>query len=250
MEKTIDDSISYSVYPYSSAYIRHFPYETDGKQSAKIGFRVQNKLGKNINLVIKCSGVNGIYCEQSYIYSYDNFRKNADVTFYEELLHPKGSDIYELIFDYIEAGAIDYTYTGRLDEPVYIHTTAPETKGEIALNDKKLLYENEDLDIFGMYDNDKYFNGLKLFIVNKSNKDYTLDDYELRADGVNLKSGKYQNGLIPSGYIYESELIRSYDIEPEELYGKKMEIAVSFSDKKEHLHDFSTGFMDVSELYK
>ena len=80
-------------------------FENDGKQAAKIGFRVQNKLGKNINLVIKCSGVNGIYCERSYIYSYDYFRKNADVTFYEELLYPKGSDLYELLFDYIEARA-------------------------------------------------------------------------------------------------------------------------------------------------
>lgn len=225
-------------------------FENDGKQAAKIGFRVQNKLGKNINLVIKCSGANGIYCERSYIYSYDYFRKNADVTFYEELLYPKGSDLYELLFDYIEAGAMDYTYTGRLEEPVYIHTTAQETKDEISLNDKKLLYSNDDLDIFGMYDDDKYINGLKLYIRNKSGKDYTLDDYELRADGVNIKSEKYQNGLIPSGYIYESDRIRSYDIAPEDLKNKKIEIAVSFSDKKEHLHDFSTGFMDVSELYK
>lgn len=84
------------------------------------------------------------------------------------------------------------------------HTTAQETKDEISLNDKKLLYSNDDLDIFGMYDDDKYLNGLKLYIRNKSGKDYTLDDYELRADGVNIKSGKYQlfkQYLIPSLYI-------------------------------------------------
>ena len=98
---------------------------------------------------------------------------------------------------------MDYTYTGRLDEPVYIHTTAQETKDEIPLNDKKLLYSNDDLDIFGMYDDDKYLNGLKLYIRNKSGKDYTLDDYELRADGVNIKSGKYQNGFMDVSELYK-----------------------------------------------
>ena len=195
--------LGYYIYDYHKYRRNEDVFDNDGKQAAKIGFRVQNKLGKNINLVIKCSGVNGIYCERSYIYSYDYFRKNADVTFYEELLYPKGSDLYELLFDYIEAGAMDYTYTGRLEEPVYIHTTAQETKDEISLNDKKLLYSNDDLDIFGMYDDDKYINGLKLYIRNKSGKDYTLDDYELRADGVNIKSGKYQNGFMDVSELYK-----------------------------------------------
>lgn len=83
------------------------------------------------------------------------------------------------------------------------HTTAQETKDEISLNDKKLLYSNDDLDIFGMYDDDKYLNGLKLYIRNKSGKDYTLDDYELRADGVNIKSGKYQNGFMDVSELYK-----------------------------------------------
>ena len=93
--------LGYYIYDYHKYRRNEDVFENDGKQAAKIGFRVQNKLGKNINLVIKCSGVNGIYCERSYIYSYDYFRKNADVTFYEELLYPKGSDLYELLFRHI-----------------------------------------------------------------------------------------------------------------------------------------------------
>jgi hypothetical protein len=56
--------------------------------------------------------------------------------------------------------------------------------------------------------------------------------------------------MLPAGCIYETDRIRSYDVELSEMLEKKAEIAISFVDKKTHLYDFSTGFMDVSNLAK
>ena len=56
--------------------------------------------------------------------------------------------------------------------------------------------------------------------------------------------------MLPAGYIYETDRIKSYDVELSEMVGKKSEIAISFVDKETHLYDFSTGFMDLSELSK
>ncbi|SFG43015.1 hypothetical protein [Oribacterium sp. WCC10] len=223
---------------------------TEGKHAAKVGFRVQNGLGKNIYLVLKCCGVNGVFRQRGFIYAYDYFRKNADVTYYEELWHDSGNDLSELIFDYIEVGAIDYTYTGRLDIPSYIHTTAPEASDIKDLSDMPRLYSNGNLDVFGIFNDEDYLSGYKLYIRNNSDKNYYIDDLEFRVDGSVVKSEKILNGLLPAGYIYETDRIRSYEVDDELLKTKKCEVALSFVDKEEHLDDFSTGFMDLSGLIK
>lgn len=221
----------------------------DETRSTKVGFRVENGLGKNINIVIKLSGINGVINQRSYIYTYDSFRKRADVTFYEELNPKSQDDISEMIFDYIEVDAIDYSYNGRLKEPVYLHTTAEKT-GSPDFSGKKKIYSAGDIDIYADFEDDKYFYGYKLFIVNNSEIEYALNNLELRLDGDPIRIEKIQDGMLPAGYIYETDRIKSYDVALSEMMGKKSEIAISFVDKETHLYDFSTGFMDVSELSK
>ena len=221
----------------------------DEHRGTKVGFRVENGLGKNINIAMKMSGMNGVISQRSYIYTYDSFRKRADVTFYEELNSKPEDAISEMIFDYIEVDAIDYSYNGRLKEPVYLHTTA-EKSGTPDFSDKKKIYSAGDIDIYASFDDDKYFYGYKLYIVNNSEIEYALNNLELRLDGEPIRIEKIQDGMLPAGYIYETDRIKSYDVELSEMVGKKSEIAISFVDKETHLYDFSTGFMDLSELSK
>jgi len=218
-------------------------------RNTKVGFHVENGLGKNITIAMKLSGINGVINQRSYIYTYDSFRKRADVTFYEKLYPEPEDEVSEMIFDYIEVSAIDYTYTGRLKEPVYLHTTA-EKKDTPDFSDKKKIYSANDIDIYASFDDDKYFYGYKLFIVNNSDREYALNNLELRLDGSPVGIENIHDGMLPAGCIYETDRIRSYDVELSEMLEKKAEIAISFVDKKTHLYDFSTGFMDVSDLAK
>lgn len=219
----------------------------DENRGTKVGFRVENGLGKNISIAMKLSGINGVINQRSYIYTYDSFRKRADVTFYEEVQRKPEDVISEMVFDYIEVDAVDFSYTGRLKEPVYLHTTAEKT-GTPDFSDKEKIYDANDVKIYAYFDDDKYFYGYKLFIVNNSGREYALNNLELRLDGEPVRIERIQDGMLPSGYVYETDRLHSYDIELSEMLGKKSEIAISFVDKETHLYDFSTGFMDVSGL--
>ncbi len=221
----------------------------DDLRCTKLGFRVENKHGKNVSIAMKCSGVNGIFKQRSYIYTYDYFRKNADVTFYEELNHSPRDPVSELIFDYIEVNSISYDYCGRIDKPVYLHTTV-EKKDAIDFSDKKKIYSANDIDIYASFIREKYLFGYKLYIVNNSDIDFNLNNLELRMDGAPVKVERLQDALLPKGYIYETDRIRSYQQELTDMIGKSSQIALSFTDNETHLRDFSTGFMDVSELSK
>ena len=222
---------------------------TSYDENAKIGIHLVNKLGKNFSLVLKCGGINGIYQQKRYIYSYDSFRKNADITYYEKLSIPAGTKISEMIFDEIEVSAKDYTYTGYLDAPVTIYTTA-DSRNTIDLSDKKQLFSNDEVDIFGCYDDDKYSYGYILFIKNKSDTTYLLNNSELRINGqtIDSLSNSFRNELLPVGYTFKSDHIKSYKIKQEEMIGQKVEFALSFIDKENHIKDFSTGFIDISDL--
>lgn len=221
----------------------------DELRCTKVGFHVENRHGKNVSIAMKCSGVNGILKQRSDIYTYDYFRKHADVTFYEELPRSPKDPVSEMIFDYIEVNTIDYDYCGRIDKPVYLHTTV-DRKDTVDFSDKKKIYSDHGIDIYAAFLREKYMFGYKLYIVNNSDIDFSLNNLELRIDGTPVNIEKLQNAALPKGYTFETDRIRSYQQELPDMIGKNSQISVSFVDNETHLRDFSTGFMDVSELSK
>jgi hypothetical protein len=77
-----------------------------------------------------------------------------------------------------------------------------------------------------------------------------MNNLEMRLNGKQLDSiaNRFYDELLPVGYTFESDRLKSYSVKQEEMTGQKVEIAISFVDKDTHLKDFSTGFIDMSDL--
>ncbi len=219
--------------------------EEEDWPNTKAEFRIQNNYDKNISISLYCNSINGTANESSYIYSFDYFRKNADVTVYFPFrADPKGI-VSEMIFSRVDVASTDYDYENHLKEPVVIHTTKKSTSTP-DLKDYVHIFTNDHIEIYARAPKDDLYHGYSLKIINKSGYDLFIGSRTLKVNGEEVNSNTIYDEYLPSGYCYYSKGVYPFNMTWEELKAQKSEVNMSFKNEDDPSMDFSTGFIDLS----
>ena len=233
--------------------VNGFYYTEDGSEIVKVGLLVENTLDKAIKLSLSCNSINGIATSNDYIYMYDSFKKKSTTQIYEDMYYITDSLITEMVFNDIAVRSEDYNYRKIMSQPVTISTSA-DTKRlsnptDEEINASTLVYSNEQADIYA-YTKEDDKDGFYLYIKNKSESGLYLEKVDLNIDGEITSSYGLYKDYLPSNYLYVSRLIHSDDSTIEDLTGKKVFFTLSVSCKENPSYDFSTEYLDISDLFK
>lgn len=223
--------------------------EENKSYRTKVEFKVENKSKDNLTLDLECNSINGISTQSPYIYLYDTFKKNTTVTIYEDLGYDVNSNVSEMIIEKIKVtNSKDYQYSSTKNM-VKLSTSA-ENESKLDLNDTKMIFSNDKVDIYAEYisEDDYYTNGYLVYVVNKSDIDVQVNISNFLVNKAEVLDYYQEYNDLPAGYKFKSNVIHSYKDEFKDFKNKNVELNISFKFPSIPSNDFSTGYIDISDL--
>ncbi len=218
-------------------------------RTAKVGFTIENKSDENVRVLLYCNSINGISSDANYINMYDTYKKHKTVTVYERISWCPGDEIYEMIFNRVEANTFNHDYYAAADKPVKINTTSKQGLIEYSNKDTKLVYSDDKVDVYAALSDDVFSWGYKLSIINKSDKDFIVDSSDLKIDGSKYTTYGIIDTFIAAGYVLNINQIYSpdEDFDLESISKKDVKISLTFTCKEEPSFGYSTEFFELNE---
>lgn len=224
-----------------------------GSTSIKVAIKVENSTKENLKVLMDCSSINGVSKEANYIYTYDYFKKKSVTDIYEKLHFVPYTDVSEMIFNRIEVRDSDYNVVAISNGPVTITTTADMPENIVDIDTAEQIFTNEKVDIYAKYvvESEEYVsdNGYVFYIVNKTNDTYSFERSDFKLNGAkDINAYGANKATIPGGYTYVSSTVYSNDDDYNELGNNALTVSFSFFTEEHPENNFSTGYIDVSEL--
>lgn len=226
-------------------YKKEYDYVQD-KGAVALEFHVENNRDEDIRVSLSCNSFNGISSNSTYIYIYDTFKKNSKSVFYEEIREVPDHELYEVIFDQIKIRNPDYSYEKIPYEPAVLKTTAAHSNTEVDLEECKLIYSNEKVEVYAkpvVLTNDAY----RVFIKNKSGKNLYVDNQEMKIDNMMVDSTGLYKSYLPAGYTLKVNYFYCYGDEYKDLTGKNVSFNLEFTCNEDPSFSFQTGYIDISK---
>ena len=211
----------------------------------RVAFSLISKRDKPVRLYLKCVGVNGRCKDNEYIYIYSNFKKKAEVLFYESVYGEYFQSIDEIVIGECSLSDED----GEIYKSNSMQTFKLNDKGyTVITNDKdmgEVIFENDEIRIRSLEKEDDK-NHYELWIDNLSDSNYYIEASDLKVNGEYNDSYILHKSGIPAGYTLHHDSVFGlgdrYKNLPEDT---KVELSLSFSDSVDPKKDFSTGYMTL-----
>ncbi len=226
-------------------FVEDNPYNREKTGMVAAQFHIENGMDKNITISMSCNAVDGLAKDSTFMIMYDKYKKHSDVTVYERINSVPGRSVSEMIFNEIKVYTYDFKYSHKIDEPVVVTTTA-DTRYEAELEDWVQIFTNDKFDVYVTLPLDYHRDGYKFLAINKTDYDYYLSSDELRVDGMVAEGSTIYKSFIPKGYVYQSNVISSYDEQFQTLSDKEVKISMNFKCDADPAMSFSTGYLDIS----
>ncbi len=217
----------------------------DQDYSYRVGFTLKNKRKEPVRFTLKCVGINGRCKYRDYIYTSSEFRGNSEVTYYESVYGEWFDSIDEMVIGEVglrnEEGDI-YEKTSmetfKLNDEGYTVITKDKDKGSV-------IFENDKIRIRSIEkENSEY--GYELWIDNISEKNYYIDDTNMKIDGEACNSYVLYNSGLPAGYTLHHDSVNGLGDEfRKRSADSKVEVSFSLSDPVDPSNDFSTGYIEL-----
>ena len=234
---------------YTSDYIheykdREYPY--DGR--VRVAFQVDNRRDEDIRIALSCSGVNGVCESYGSISFYDTFKKNKSVTIYETFYSVPYLKLEEMAFDRLAITTLDYTYHVENETPSIVKTTV-KNPYHADYTDRELIFSNEKVDIYGWYSISDSRSGYQFAIVNKSGEHLKVRKGDMKYDGgEGDELGIFYQVMLPKDYTLVSGVNYNYNNREADLTTQKVEVNFAIDCPMNPTLDFSTGYLDISQL--
>ena len=227
-------------------YKKEYDYVQD-KGAVAVEFVVENNRDEDIKLNLSCNSYNGISSNSTYIFIYDTFKKNSKSVFYEEIREVPDYKLSEVVFDEIKVRNTDYSYEKIPYEPAFIRTNAVMKSGEVDLEECKLVYSNDKVEVYAkpvVLTHDAY----RLFVKNISDKNYYIENKEIKIDNMLVDSTGLYKCFVPAWYTLRVNYFYAYGgDEYKDLTGKNVSFNLEFNCTEEPSASFQTGYIDVSK---
>ena len=209
-------------------------------------FHVENNRDQDIKIALSCNSFNGISSNSTYIFIYDTFKKNSDSVFYEEIREVPDYKLSEVIFDQIKIRSADYSYEKIPYEPSVIRTNAVMHSGEVDLEECKLVYSNEKVEVYAkpvVLTHDAY----RIYVKNISDKNFYVDNQNVKIDNMMVDSTGLYKCYFPAYYTLRVSYYYPYGDEYKDLTGKNVSFNLEFNCTEEPSASFQTGYIDISK---
>ncbi len=217
----------------------------DQDYSYRVGFTLKNKRKEPVRFTLKCVGINGRCKYRDYIYTSSEFRGNSEVTYYESVYGEWFDSIDEMVIGEVglrnEEGDI-YEKTSmetfKLNDEGYTVITKDKDKGSVIFANDKIRIRSIEKE------NSEY--GYELWIDNISEKNYYIDDTNMKIDGEACNSYVLYNSGLPAGYTLHHDSVNGLGDEfRKRSADSKVEVSFSLSDPVDPSNDFSTGYIEL-----
>jgi hypothetical protein len=217
----------------------------DQDYSYRVGFTLKNKRKEPVRFTLKCVGINGRCKYRDYIYTSSEFRGNSEVTYYESVYGEWFDSIDEMVIGEVglrnEEGDI-YEKTSmetfKLNDEGYTVITKDKDKGSVIFANHKIRIRSIEKE------NSEY--GYELWIDNISEKNYYIDDTNMKIDGEACNSYVLYNSGLPAGYTLHHDSVNGLGDEfRKRSADSKVEVSFSLSDPVDPSNDFSTGYIEL-----
>ncbi len=217
----------------------------DQDYSYRVGFTLKNKRKEPVRFTLKCVGINGRCKYRDYIYTSSEFRGNSEVTYYESVYGEWFDSIDEMVIGEVgrrneEGDNYEKTSmeTFKLNDEGYTVITKDKDKGSVIFANDKIRIRSIEKE------NSEY--GYELWIDNISEKNYYIDDTNMKIDGEACNSYVLYNSGLPAGYTLHHDSVNGLGDEfRKRSADSKVEVSFSLSDPVDPSNDFSTGYIEL-----
>lgn len=227
-------------------YKKEYDYVQD-RGAVAVEFVVENNRDEDIKLNLSCNSYNGISSNSTYIFIYDTFKKNSKSVFYEEIREVPDYKLSEVVFDEIKVRNTDYSYEKIPYEPAFVRTNAVMKSGEVDLEECKLVYSNEKVEVYAkpvVLTHDAY----RLFVKNISDKNFYIENKDIKIDNMLVDSTGLYKCFVPAWYTLRVNYFYAYGgDEYKDLTGKNVSFNLEFNCTEEPSASFQTGYIDISK---
>ena len=211
-------------------------------------FDIENRTDEDVRVSLYCCGNSGL-SEGNQVIFYDTFKKNSHVVIYDNIYFSEGDSdqISELIFNELEVRSNkDYDTVFKLNDPVTIKTTsdfryAPQTE------DSNLIFSNDKIDIFSVYENNDYEPGYVFTLINKTDKSFIITSNDFIIDGEEISPYIRDDNIIPTDYFFITDPLYPGGKKYDDFKDRNVKINFSFGCKQDPSLNFATGYIDLNK---